>query len=131
MKPQRTKIVTVDFDGVIHQYVSPWVAADVIPDPPVPGAMAFLRDIAEEYRVRIFSTRNSQEGGIAAMKEYIFQHLAEEFGTEEAKRISARLKFPDSEKPKSHFFIDDRAFRFEGKWPTMDEIAAFRPWNKR
>ena len=35
---QRNYSIAVDFDGVIHSYTSKWVAADVIPDPPVSGA---------------------------------------------------------------------------------------------
>jgi len=36
-------ILCLDFDGVIHSYSSGWKGADVIPDPPVPGAFDFIR----------------------------------------------------------------------------------------
>ena len=37
------KTILLDFDGVIHSYTSGWKGAGVIPDPPVPGAIDFLR----------------------------------------------------------------------------------------
>ncbi len=44
MKP----ILCLDFDGVIHSYTSGWKGADVIPDPPVEGAMQFIWDATEQ-----------------------------------------------------------------------------------
>ena len=61
-------ILCVDFDGVIHSYASGWKGADAIPDPPVPGAMEFLREALRHFRVSIFSSRSNQPGGIAAMQ---------------------------------------------------------------
>ena len=40
-------ILCLDFDGVIHSYSSGWKGADVIPDPPVPGALRFIADARE------------------------------------------------------------------------------------
>ncbi len=33
--PGERYTVAVDFDGVLHAYISPWVNAHTIPDPPV------------------------------------------------------------------------------------------------
>ena len=35
-------ILCVDFDGVIHSYTSGWEGIDMIPDPPVEGAIKWL-----------------------------------------------------------------------------------------
>jgi hypothetical protein len=35
-------ILCVDFDGVIHSYSSGWQGADIVNDPPTPGALAWL-----------------------------------------------------------------------------------------
>ena len=75
-KPQRDKIVTVDFDGVLHQYITPWIDVGVIPDDPVPGALAFLKELVEHYRVRVFSTRNAEAEGRRAMRMWLYVHLA-------------------------------------------------------
>ena len=74
MKP----ILCLDFDGVIHSYTSGWKGADVVSDPPVPGAIAFLREAVKFFRVAIFSSRSNQPGGIEAMAMFIGQHVHRE-----------------------------------------------------
>ena len=127
----RKRTLTIDFDGVVNMYTSGWKGADVISDPPVPGAMAFLQEAVTKFHVNIFSTRNHQVGAIEAMREYIRRHLVEYLGnTEEADSVVGKLEFPVL-KPPSHMMIDDRAFTFEGVWPSMEFIENFKPWNKR
>src|ERR1700743_3429981 len=53
-------ILCLDFDGVIHSYASGWKGADVIPDPPVAGAIEFIREALKHFRVAIFSSRTNQ-----------------------------------------------------------------------
>ena len=60
-------ILCLDFDGVIHSYTSGWKGADVIPDPPVDGALDFLERASAHFDVQIFSSRSNQPGGIEAM----------------------------------------------------------------
>ena len=44
--------VVLDFDGVIHSYVSGWQGAGVVPDPPVPLIDEEIKRIrAAGYRV--------------------------------------------------------------------------------
>ena len=40
------------------------------------------------------------------------------------------LRFPLM-KPAAFLLIDDRAFTFEGKFPLVQEMLAFKPWNRR
>lgn len=40
------------------------------------------------------------------------------------------VRFP-VEKPPAVVFIDDRCLLFTGKFPSMEELVNFRPWNKR
>src|SRR5690606_19100252 len=57
-KPRpRRDTVCVDFDGVLHSYVSGWKGGTVIPDPPVPGAIEWLTKLHESYEIAILSTR--------------------------------------------------------------------------
>lgn len=47
-----------------------------------------------------------------------------------AKLVVRSVKWPLF-KPAALCTIDDRAHQFDGTWPALDEIAAFKPWNKR
>jgi hypothetical protein len=62
-------ILCMDFDGA--RYTSGWKGADQIPDPPVPGAIAFLSKAKDAFDVQIFSSRSNQLGGIDAMRRYM------------------------------------------------------------
>lgn len=118
-------ILCLDFDGVIHSYKSGWKGADVIPDPPVDGAMAFIREALKHFRVAIFSSRSNQPGGLGAMKDYIA--VNSEIGFHDP---IVGLEWP-TEKPAAMVTIDDRALTFDGTWPSIEVLKAFQPWNKR
>lgn len=124
-------ILCLDFDGVLHSYTSGWQGADKIPDPPVPGAIAFLREAVEHFSVHIFSSRSHQRGGIEAMARWIgFWGTKERLSDDEELAWMGELKFP-TVKPPAMITIDDRAITFEGLWPNMDVLLNFKPWNKR
>lgn len=137
------KDIVLDFDGVLHSYTSKWMEADFIPDPPVPGAIKFLKDLiySKEYNVCIFSSRSHQDGGIRAMKNWIKFWCLKELTLEEANGVTNYLfdynsltkkfeHFPVS-KPSAFLSIDDRAMCFTGTFPSFEEINAFKPWNKK
>ena len=124
-------ILCLDFDGVLHSYYpSGWKGASVVPDPPVLGAMDFLREAVEHSEVCILSFRSHQEGGVYAMIDWLNNNLTAYFGTTTATYILERISFP-REKPPAHIILDDRAMTFNGVWPKMDELLAFKPWHKR
>jgi hypothetical protein len=125
-------ILSVDFDGVLHSYTSGWKGAGVVPDPPVPGAIAFLREAVKHFTVCIFSSRSNQDGGGPAMREWLGRHIM----AEEPDIVMhdppwfAEIQWP-TEKPSAFVTLDDRAVTFTGVFPSMDELLAFRPWNKK
>lgn len=122
-------ILCLDFDGVIHSYTSGWKGAAVIPDPPVPGALDFIRRAVEHFEVHIFSSRSNQDGGINAMRDYLWDHAVQQYGVSDARFIVS-LVFA-FEKPHALVTIDDRAITFNGTWPAIDDLRAFKPWNKK
>ena len=129
MKP----ILCVDFDGVIHSYTSGWKGADVVPDPPVPGAILWLWRAAEYWDVQIYSSRTSQAGGIGAMREWLLNFAIHEFSDKDVvDRFMHTIGFPE-QKPAAFLTIDDRAVCFRGDWSAIDpaELLKFKPWNKR
>lgn len=124
---KRKKVISVDFDGVLHSYTSGWQGPTTIPDPPVKDAMRWLAWITfheqEEFQVCIFSSRNAFPFGRRAMKRWLLKHG---LGTVHLKQI----KFPLF-KPAAFLTIDDRAIQFKGKFPSMDEMRKFKPWHGR
>ncbi len=122
-KKKRGRTLCVDFDGVLHSYSSGWRGATVIPDPPVPGAIEWLAEAAERFHVIIFSSRNRESGGADAMRTWLRDH-----GT--PPDVLGRLTFPRA-KPPAHVYLDDRAWRFDGEFPELDDLDAFEPWHKR
>ena len=120
----------LDFDGVIHSYTSGWKGANVVSDPPVPGAFGFIRRAADNgFDVQVYSSRSGQPGGIEAMREWFREH--DQYVTQEAlPSILDIVSFPTS-KPAAFITIDDRALTFDGNWPEIETLKSFKPWNKR
>jgi hypothetical protein len=113
--------ICLDFDGVIHSYMQPWIDAITIPDPAVFGAFEFITQCLDDgYAVAVHSSRSHQLGGTAAMKEW--------FKTSGFERVD-ELMFPQ-EKPPAIIYIDDRGYRFTGVWPDRHFLETFRPWNR-
>lgn len=133
----RKPILCVDFDGVIHSYTSPWQGAEVIADPPVPGALRWLWKATEFFDVQVYSSRSKEKPGLWAMRHWFSIYCGEEFG--HGHPMCVDPEHPDypitfaHEKPAAFLTIDDRTICFGGDWSRLDPEAllAFRPWNKR
>jgi hypothetical protein len=126
MKP----ILCLDFDGVIHRYDSGWKGADVIPDPPVDGAIAFMLGALNHFDVVIFSSRSNQPGGLEAMRAWLRKQADGAWWESPAGPGLEDVRFV-TEKPSALITIDDRALTFDGTWPKIDDLKSFKPWNKR
>jgi len=129
-------ILCLDFDGVLHSYSSGWKGARNIPDPPVPGAIAWLDSLVEDgeavcamaprfrdFDVCIYSSRSRYWGGRKAMKKWL---LKWGFRPDKIENI----RFPLM-KPPAFLQIDDRAVTFTGTFPSVQEMLAFKPWHKK
>lgn len=121
--------VCVDFDGVLHSYVTPWVAAHVIPDPPVEGAIEWLFSTIQHFDVAVFSTRGKTLRGRRAMRDWIKEHAGNLWYPAPAHLGIEEIRFV-REKVPALVYIDDRAYRFEGpgSFPSQNEIHQLRPW---
>lgn len=129
--------IAIDFDGVIHSYTSGWKGAHIIPDLPVPGAMAFLSYLADDgtpANAAIFSARARTWRGRRAIRAWLRKHAGglwhESMGTQGIESIPVTAK-----KPIASVYLDDRAVRFEGMFPELrhEAIKAFaerKPWHK-
>lgn len=146
-RPKWKPILCLDFDGVLHGYSSGWKGVGKIPDAPVPGAIEFLLDAMREFEVHIYSSRSKNPLGRWAMKRWLRHHLIETWGGhlhidqlsqgdlatevgEWADTVLRKIRFPWF-KPAAFLTLDDRAMTFDGTWPDLGDMKAFKPWNKR
>jgi hypothetical protein len=126
----RKEILSLDFDGVCHQYTTKWSGATVISDHHVEGLFEFLEEAQKYFDVQIYSTRNeSPEAAQAMMAWFVKEHELWQAATGKPP-IPLELGFPTS-KPKAFVGLDDRIITFEGTWPDIEVLRNFKPWNKR
>ncbi len=131
---KREPILCLDFDGVIHRYDSGWQGPRNIPDPPVEGAIEWIRSLLGcpenvgigprylDFRVAIYSSRSRYLFARGAMKRWLIKHGLTKY---EVELISFPLM-----KPPAFLQIDDRAMTFKGTFPSVEEMKEFKPWNK-
>lgn len=88
-----------------------------MPDPPVPGAIEWLEEMAKTFEVLIFTTRGQYPEARMAIRDWLAEH-----------GYRGPLLTVTHEKPAALVYLDDRAIRFEGVFPTKEEIHRARPW---
>lgn len=118
--------VAIDFDGVIHSYTSGWTDAYTIDDPPMPGAIDWLKSLIDDdsYDIYIYTARLGHDADAKRAKQAIL-HWLKKFGL--TKPYRSKLKFAEG-KPPCIIFIDDRAWQFTGELPGVEQIKHFKPW---
>jgi hypothetical protein len=143
-------ILCLDFDGVMHSYTSGWKGVDVIPDPPVKDLMHYLELYASHFTVVVYSSRSKEQTGINAMRSWLIKwwvDWCEELRQEPFSDSHDPAPWPNvvlaggqrkpfeifftHEKPAAFLTIDDRGWQFNGAWPAVDDLIAFRPWYLR
>ena len=119
------KTICIDFDGVLHSYTNGWQGENVASDPPVPGAIEWLRDLIRDpnFEPVIYSSRSKHLSGIQCMQGWLTRHGLSHEDLD-------RLQFP-TQKPAAFLTIDDRAICFDGNFPSLTTMQEFKPWNKR
>jgi hypothetical protein len=122
-------ILCLDFDGVVHSYTSGWQGANVIPNEPVDGAIAFMLGALHKFDVVIFSSRSNQAGGLSAMRDWLKKHAGNAWYESPCGPGIEDVRFT-TDKPAAMVTIDDRAITFTGQWPDVADLLAFKPWNK-
>jgi hypothetical protein len=112
------EILSIDFDGVLHAYTSKWSTADVIPDPPVEGAVEFINEAVKHFKVVIHSVRCGYTDGKQSMYNWFAQYGFP----------ADKLEYSYG-KPAAVMYIDDRGYHFQGKFPSIEFIKNFETWN--
>lgn len=126
--------ICVDFNGVMHDHRNA-PKGIVLPDSPaIPGAIEWAIKASEHYRLVFLSARFGAPGvdGFEARKAAALWLIAKGI---DRSQITHQPDFRGryviaSVRPPCHITIDDRAWRFDGRFPTVEEIAEFRPWNR-
>lgn len=113
------KVIAMDFDGVIHSYVSGWQGAATAGDPPVSGIAEAIAELRREYEVVVVSSRCLHEGGTQTVRDYLKKHGIAVDGI-------------TGEKVPALVYIDDRAITFNGRAEDLPkQVKAFRVWHER
>lgn len=124
--------ISCDWDGVIDSYVTGHKGRpDVFSDPLVPGAIGWLTDCHLTGKsVIIHSTRLEHHDDVMAheiahaMKAYLIKNGC-------PPDVAHGLHFwSDEGKPRAKVYIDDRAYRFEGTFPSVEELEGLDVWNR-
>lgn len=92
--------------------------------------MAFLREAVQHFTVAIYSSRSHQPGGQDAMRAWLQEWAERDSPAGADLGFLKRIQWP-REKPGAFVTLDDRALTFNGEWPRMEKLLAFRPWHKR
>lgn len=134
--------ICFDFDGVLYTYESGWQGLTYLPDPPVEGALDFMRDcFARDWKVAIWSMRTADDDylmgdnqlgyyfdGSRALAIEAIQRWLLYWGLE--PDLVAKIEFPFG-KCNYTLIVEDRGFRFKGKeYPDLDDINVLEPWMK-
>lgn len=119
-------ILCLDFDGVVHSYVSGWKGPRCIPDPPVDGALNFICDaLTDGWDVVIHSSRARYLFGIWAMRAWLRHYAGNQWDTMGPSFCDVKFA---RWKPAALVTIDDRGFRFDGNFPNLTDLRQMRPW---
>lgn len=122
--------IATDFDGVLHEYQTPWINAHTIPDPPVEGAIEWLFLTIQKMDIVILSTRCKTWRGRMAIRSWLKKHAGSIwYPSPESVYGLESIKLSYKKLP-ALVYLDDRAIRFTGKFPTVEEIHRAKPWNK-
>jgi hypothetical protein len=128
---EQMKILVLDFDGVLHSYTSGWMGASIIPDPPVEGAIAFLREAVKHFAVNVFSSRSNDQFGREAMRVWIaYWATKQRLSNDEDTSWHLKIAYPPF-KPPAFVTLDDRTITFSGVFPPIEALKGFKPWNQK
>ena len=107
------KTILIDLDGVLNTYTGNFDKNFI---PPIKdGAFDFLKQLSQEYQIKLFTTRNK----ILASK-WISENKLEDF-IDDITNI----------KELSYLYIDDRCINFNGNYKDLtNQIEQFKVWYK-
>jgi hypothetical protein len=113
-------IVAIDFDGVLSDYTG-WRGYSAPIDPPVDGALQAIRDYSDAgYEICIHTSRADSAKQISRLVAWFKEHGLE-------RKYVEGLTITN-QKPPAIIYIDDRAWYFAGRFPSIEELKNFKTW---
>lgn len=107
------KTLLIDLDGVLNEYKGNF-DKDYIP-PIKEGAEDFLKELSNDYEIKIFTTRNK-----ILTAKWILDNNLREF-----------IADITNIKELCYLYIDDRCIKFDGNFKeTINNIQNFKVWYK-
>jgi len=107
------KKIFLDFDGVLNTYKG-WKGENELFEPRT-GSLEFLKLLAANYEVYIFTTRD-REKVYKWMIRYDLYHYIQDV---------------TNKKEPAYLYIDDRAIKFDGDYSkTIEDIQKYHPYWK-
>lgn len=111
MTKRYKKTLLIDLDGVLNEYSGKF-NEDVIP-PPKEGADNLLKELAKNYSVKIFTSRNK-----TSAKKWL-----------QDNDLSKYVQDVTNIKEPAYLQIDDRCIKFEGNYSSLlEQITNFKVW---
>jgi hypothetical protein len=111
------KTLSIDFDGVIHNYHLGYHDGTCYGDP-LPGSLDAVKALSAKYKIVIFTAKAKPNrpliNGMTGV-ELVWQWLTK-YG------IADCVAEVTSEKPRSFLYIDDNGYRFENWADTLDFV---------
>ena len=105
------KTILIDLDGVLNNYDGNF-DKDKIPSIKG-GAKEFLKNLSENFVIRIFTTRNK-----LLTSKWLIEN-----------EIDNYIEDITDKKDLSWLYIDDRCICFDGKYKNLiEKIKKFKPW---
>ena len=107
------KTILIDLDGVLNTYTGNFDENYI---PPIKeGALDFIKKLSKEFKIKIFTTRNS-----LLASEWVIQNGLKEFVDD-----VTNVKEP------SFLLVDDRCITFNGNYKELTKkIKDFKVWYK-
>lgn len=130
-------VLAIDFGGVINSYRSGWQGATSLPDPPNEGAIEFLLKATERFQVAVYSARfadfSSSHAARQAVRDWLVRYgvPASRITMHDNQKARDNTIWLADKKPRASVTLDDRAYRFEGTFPDLEELASLEPWWKK
>ncbi len=107
------KTILIDLDGVLNTYTGNFDPNFI---PPIKdGAKAFLKNLSENYEIKLFTTRNK----LLASKWLI------------ENGIDIYFQDITNTKDVCYLYVDDRCITFDGNFTSLkNKIENFKVWHK-